>query len=344
MSVRSETAIETAGRDAFQPPEPVSVVIPAYNEGEGVGAVVANISKVLTHAEIPYEIIVVDDGSQDQTAEVAEAGRAIVLRHISNRGYGAALKTGILSASYNTICIADADGTYPAERIPDLLEALKAADMVVGARTGKSAAIPRSRRPAKWVLNCLANFVTRTKIPDLNSGLRAFRRDAALQYFHILPDQFSFTTTITMAMHCDRYAVTYLPIDYKRRTGKSKIVPWDAATFASLIVRLAMFFRPLRVFFPSALICLLYAIVKGSWDIFIAGHPNISATAAVALISALQLTLIGMLGDAIATRLWHMGEPSYTGVRSRRVSRGANVQVRMSLEPTVRAEERVTHG
>jgi glycosyltransferase involved in cell wall biosynthesis len=324
-------------------PEPVSVIIPAYNEREGIARTVNAISSVLSLAEITHEIIVVDDGSTDRTAEAAERTSATVVSHTSNRGYGAALKTGILTASHEVICIIDADGTYPPGRIPDLLAALDTADMVVGARTGTSVAIPFGRRPAKWVLNQLANFVTCSKIPDLNSGLRAFRRGAALQYFHILPDQFSFTTTITMAMHADRYAVTYLPIDYGRRTGKSKIVPWDAATFASLILRTAMFFRPLRVFLPSALICLLYALLKGAWDILVTGHPNISATAAVAMISAVQLTLIGMLGDAIATRLWHLGEPAYGGIRSVRFPRARNMRIRISSDaPTGR--ERIVNG
>src|SRR5262249_22502084 len=156
-----------------------------------------------------HEIIVVDDGSKDKTRRAAEEAGAVVLRHPRNRGYGASLKTGITVAAYDVICITDADGTYPVERIPELLAELRTADMVVGARTGARVAIPLIRKPAKWVLNRLANYITSTKIPDLNSGLRLFRRDAALQYFHMLPDQFSFTTTITMAMLCDKYAVTY---------------------------------------------------------------------------------------------------------------------------------------
>jgi glycosyltransferase involved in cell wall biosynthesis len=293
-----------------------SVVIPAFNEENGVGAVVQRIAAVLQEAGIEHEIIVVDDGSTDNTARVAEESQATVLRHSSNRGYGASLKTGIHFAKYDIICITDADGTYPAERIPDLLADLKTADMVVGARTGNSVAIPLIRRPPKWVLNRLANYVTQSKIPDLNSGMRVFRRDAALQYFHILPDQFSFTTTITMSMLCDKYAVTYIPIDYQRRTGKSKIVPWDAATFTILILRMAMLFKPLRVFLPCALLCLLYAAAKVFWDFAITGDRNISTTAAIAMISALQIVLIGMLGEAIATRLWHMGGTRYVGVLS----------------------------
>src|SRR5262249_37362142 len=162
---------------------------------------VAHIREVLTRAGLAHEIVVIDDGSKDDTGRRAEEAGAVVLRHLSNRGYGASLKTGITAAKYETICITDADGTYPAAIVPEMLEGLKPPAMGVGPRAGKSVAIPLVRRPAKWVLNQLANYITASKIPDLNSGLRAFRRDAAMQYFHFLPDQFSFTTTITMAMH-----------------------------------------------------------------------------------------------------------------------------------------------
>lgn len=309
---------ESPAESANGSPPAISVVIPAYNEEHGVAGVVRHVGEVLTAAGLVHEIIIVDDGSADDTACKADEAGAVVLRHSSNRGYGASLKTGILSATHDLICITDADGTYPAERIPELVAAMKYSDMAVGARIGKNVAIPLVRRPAKWFLNRLANYITASKIRDLNSGLRVFPRDAALQYFHILPDQFSFTTTITMAMHCDRYAVTYVPIDYMKRKGRSKIVPWDAVNFFNLIVRMAMMFRPLRVFLPCVLLCFLYAAGKTFVDLFITGDRMISTTAAIAALSALQILLIGMLGDAIATRLWHMGGTRYVGVLSRR--------------------------
>ena len=229
-----------------------------------------------------------------------------MIRHRSNRGYGASLKTGICAAQHRAICITDADGTYPVAEIPNLYREFASADMVVGARIGAKVAIPWSRRPAKWVLNRLANYVTATKIPDLNSGLRIFDREIARQYFNILSDQFSFTTTITMAMLCDKYAVKYLPINYGVRTGRSKIVPWDAASFMILILRVAMLFRPLRMFVPSAMLFLTYAMIKAPWDLLVTGDRNVSTTAAVAMICAVQLLLMGMLGDALATRLRHI--------------------------------------
>lgn len=291
----------------------VSIVIPAYNEEEGVGHVISELREVLERHFITAEIVVVDDGSTDATAQAALAAGARVLRHRSNRGYGAALKTGITAASNQYIVITDADGTYPAEYIPEMLAHLEHADMVVGARVGRKVHIPLVRRPAKWVLNRLANYLTGARIPDLNSGLRAFRRDVARQYFTILPDQFSFTTTITLAMHCDRYAVTYLPIDYLGRRGRSKIVPWDAASFLVLILRTSMLFRPLRVFVPVILVCLAYGVTKTAIDLV--RDPMISATATLALLSALLILLIGMLGDAVATRLGRL-TTNIIGVRT----------------------------
>ena len=291
----------------------VSIVIPAFNEEQGVAQVIGELQNVLGRHGINAEILVIDDGSSDQTAQAAARAGARVFRHRSNRGYGAALKSGIAAASNNSIVITDADGTYPCQYIPEMLERLESADMVVGARIGSNVKIPAIRRPAKWVLNQLANYLSKTNIPDLNSGLRAFRRDVVMQYFGMLPDQFSWTTTITLAMHCDKYAVSYLPIDYRARKGKSKIVPWDAGSFAVFILRTAMLFRPLRIFIPIVLLCLLYGIVKMSIDM--TRDPNISASALLAFVSALLILLIGMLGDALATRLGRLNS-QITGVRT----------------------------
>lgn len=289
---------------------PVSVIIPCFNEERGIASVIQEIRSVLTAAGLRHEILVVDDGSTDASAGEALAAGARVVRHRSNRGYGASLKTGIVAAAHSINVIIDADGTYPACNIPELVKLLDRADMAVGARTGANVNIPLVRRPAKWLLNRLANYISSSKIPDLNSGLRAFRREVASQYFGILPNQFSFTTTITLAMHCDKYAVAYLPINYLPRTGKSKIVPWDAASFLVLILRTAMLFRPLRIFLPVVLLCLVYGVAKMLLDF--THQPNISASALLAFVSALQILLIGMVGDAIATRLGRMvqGPPS----------------------------------
>jgi glycosyltransferase involved in cell wall biosynthesis len=183
-------------------PQSISIVIPAYNEGKGIANTLSELKAMLAEHDIDAEIIIVDDGSSDDTSEIALKSGARVLRHFSNRGYGASLKTGIPAASHRIVVMTDADGTYPSHNIPEMLKALENTDMVVGARTGANVHIPWVRRPAKWLLNKLANYVSGHKIPDINSGLRAFRKEAAIHYFPILPDQFSWTTTITLALLC----------------------------------------------------------------------------------------------------------------------------------------------
>jgi len=293
----------------------VSVVIPAFNEEAAIGEVIDEIRDACGSHGFHVEVVVVDDGSADRTAEFALEAGARVARHRSNRGYGAALKTGILVARHDVIAITDADGTYPSHYLPQLLEALERADMVVGSRTGANVHIPILRRPAKWLLNLMANYVSGARIPDLNSGLRVFRREVVTQYFAILPDAFSWTSTITIAMHCDKYAVTYVPIDYRQRTGKSKIVPWDASAFAALILRTAMLFRPLRIFLPATVVFFGYGLVKMLIDLLITGDPNISASALLGFMSALIVLLIGMLGDALATRLGRLSPNAVAGVQ-----------------------------
>ena len=292
---------------------PVSIVIPAYNEESGIPSVIGELHRVLGDYPAQIEIIVVDDGSTDATARAAALAGARVMRHRSNRGYGAALKTGIAAATHNQVTIIDADGTYPASYIPELLEKLQRADMVVGSRVNAGAKIPVIRRPAKWVLNRLANYLTNARIPDLNSGLRAFRRDIVMQYFPLLPDQFSWTTTITLAMHCDKYAIAYMPIDYRARKGRSKIVPWDAGSFLILILRTSMLFKPLRIFLPIVVVFAAYGFGKLAIDL--SHQPNVSASAVLALICALLVLLIGMLGDAIATRLGRFSPNAIRGVQ-----------------------------
>ena len=199
----------------------VSIIIPAYNEEGMIGRVLSEVNKVMKNSNWGYETMVIDDGSSDGTGRIAEKKGARLISHLRNRGYGAALKTGIRNAKNDTILITDADGTYPAKEIPQLLKEMKDYDMVVGARTGEEVRMPFFRRPAKFFLNRLASYLSERKIPDINSGLRAFKKDIALKYFHILPPKFSFTTTLTLAFLSDDYLVKYIPIDYRKRRGRS---------------------------------------------------------------------------------------------------------------------------
>jgi len=300
---------------------PVSVIVPAYDEEEAIGDQVRAVHDALAGTGIQHEIIVVDDGSGDQTADEAARAGARLVQHAENRGYGASIKTGLLAAKHNTIVITDADGTYPPDQIPQLLAMLNTADMVVGARTGTNVAIPWARRPAKWLLRWLATYIVGHPIPDLNSGLRAFRRDCVTQYLPILSNRFSFTTTVTLALLADGYSIVYHPISYHRRVGKSKIKPRNFMDFAVLIVRLSMMFEPLKVFVPLAVGFILLGLLKVAYDLgalFLRAQsvswslllqPTLSTSAVLLLFVGLQFLMIGMMADGVVRRIAQHNRP-----------------------------------
>jgi glycosyltransferase involved in cell wall biosynthesis len=223
-----------------------------------------------------------------------------VLRHRENQGYGAALKTGIRHTVQPFIAITDADGTYPNERLPELFrQALDGGyDMVVGARTGAQAHIPLARRPAKWVLNRLANYLARRKIPDLNSGLRVFRREVAMEFVRYLPAGFSFTATITLAMLTNDYAVQYVPIPYRKRVGQSKINPIkDTLGIVNLIMRTVMYFAPLRVLLPVSGLLLLLALTVLIGSVLFT--DRVMDVTVVVIMTALQIAVVALVADLI---------------------------------------------
>jgi glycosyltransferase involved in cell wall biosynthesis len=272
----------------------VSVVIPAYNEGNHVAAQVTAVREVLARSSWPFEIIVVDDGSTDRTAAEADSTGARVLRRPRNRGYGAAIKLGIRHAKHDWILITDADGTYPVEAIPTLLAAAERNEMVVGARIGKSVHIPLARRPAKWFLTRLASDLAGQRLPDINSGLRLIRKSLVERYEPLLPDGFSFTTTITLSAACNGHSVEYVPIDYHARLGESKIRPRHAYDFTLLILRTIVFFNPLKVFIPLGALVALAGLAKFAYDIT---RDNLSESAVLALLAALIIWAVGLLAD-----------------------------------------------
>lgn len=306
---------DALGKQRPEPIQAISVIIPAYNEEDGVGSQIVSIQQVMQSHGLRHEIIVVDDGSEDATAKKATEAGARVLRKPQNQGYGAAIKTGIVAAAYDTIVIIDADGTYPAEQIPELVNKLETADMVVGARTGDNVHIPWVRRPAKWLLGFMARRLSGQLIPDLNSGLRTFRRDSVTQYFSILSNKFSFTTTVTLALLADDYRVVYHPVNYYERVGRSKIRPRNFIDFAILVVRMAMLFQPLKIFTPLAFLCIMLGVVKAVadlatvlsrapvWDLSLFQHPMLSVSAVLLLLVGLQILLIGMVADGVLRRI-----------------------------------------
>lgn len=281
----------------------LSMIVPVYNEREGLQIVIHDLLEILQTMDTPSELIVVDDGSNDGTSEIMDDISGIkVIRHDLNQGYGAAIKTGMKQAKYDLIGITDADGTYPNEKIPELLAETTRYDMVVGARVGKDAKIPLIRKPAKWILAQIANYLTQQKIPDLNSGLRIFRKEVAGKFMNILPNRFSFTTTITLAMLSNNYQVLFVPITYHPRKGQSKIRPiHDTINFLQLIIRTILYFDPLRIFLPIGLSLILTSCVLFILRLLKVGPFGV--TIPMFLLAGIQVMAIGMLADLIDRRM-----------------------------------------
>ena len=278
----------------------ISIIIPAYNEEQRIGIVLDNLLANIALQNMDCEIIVVDDGSLDKTAEIVKRYDVQLIQHEHNKGYGASLKTGIHYAKYNVIVITDADGTYPVDQIPKLVNFINEYDMVVGARTGKHVKIPLIRQPAKWVLNKYANYLVQDNIPDLNSGLRVFKKDIFEKFKGILPNGFSFTTTITLALLNNGYRVKYIPVNYFKRGGKSKIRPIrDTINFFSLITKVSLYFNPLRVFMPISLLLLGLGVIFLGYDIWM---RDITDKTMMAFLWGMQFGILGFLADMISQR------------------------------------------
>lgn len=283
----------------------ISIVIPAYNEEYGVTGVVKNLIEQLDITGYPFEIITVDDGSIDRTSEKATAAGAKVVQHTTNRGYGAAVKTGIRHAQHPLICITDADDTYPAHEILKLVDHFNITncDMVVGSRTGKDVAIPLIRKPAKWVIGRFANLVSGSRIPDVNSGMRIFRREVGLRFFSLLPNGFSLTTTITLAMLSNGYLVEYIPIDYRPRIGRSKIHPVrDTFNFFRLILGISLHFAPLKIFLSLSVVLLLTALGWALISKLVLGKLADVSTIVI-IMTAIQVGVLGLLAEVINRRM-----------------------------------------
>jgi glycosyltransferase involved in cell wall biosynthesis len=226
----------------------ISVIIPAKDEEQSVADTVLQVQRTL--AEIEHEVIVVDDGSHDATADCAKSAGARVISHPHNLGYGAALKTGIRAARYDTIVITDADGTYPNDQIPVLLkEYEKGFDMVVGARLGQHYRESILKNPLRMILKFLVEYTAGRKVPDVNSGLRIFSRQKAIPYFSHLCNTFSFTTSLTLAHMMNSSFVGYVPIPYYKRAGKTKVrLLRDSLRTLQYIIEAIIYYNPIKIF------------------------------------------------------------------------------------------------
>ncbi len=278
----------------------VSIVLPVFNEAGHLGEEIERIRRAMERSGKSYEIIVVDDGSTDGSAAELEAIKGIrVIRFGSNRGSGTARRYGSMAAKGTVVVWTDVDMTYPNDQIPELVAALQGYDQVVGARRSEQGTMKLLRRPAKWLIRRLASYLAGVRIPDLNSGFRAFRRDVGTQFLYLLPRGFSCVTTLTMTFLTNGYSVHYIPIDYAARRGSSKFHWWtDTRKFLLQVVRMTLSYEPLRVFGPPAALLGIMGIGKLVYDL-IDKNFRVGTNTLVLLGVAGLLALIGLIADLL---------------------------------------------
>jgi glycosyltransferase involved in cell wall biosynthesis len=276
------------------PPRRVSLVVPAFNEASAIGRVV----EAFRTLPAVGEVLVVDDGSSDDTAAQAATTGARVLRHPFNRGYGAALKTGIRAAREEYVVFADGDGQHTPADVQKIIGHLSEADMVVGARL-PCAGSPWRRRPGKMLVAWLVRWLSRHPIPDVNSGLRGGRRKLFLSILPLMPNSFSFSTTSTLAVLHEGRFIHYEPIDVRERDGTSSVsIIRDGVSTVLLVTRLISLFAPLRVFVPMAVLLGLAGLASFIHDAV--GYMNITDTTVILLIVSIMIFFFGLLADQVA--------------------------------------------
>jgi glycosyltransferase involved in cell wall biosynthesis len=277
----------------------VSVILPAFEEAESVGGVIGRVKAALLPLAVSFEILVVDDGSRDGTGEAARSHGARVFTHPYNIGNGAAVKTGIRNARGKAMVLLDADGQHPPERIPDLLALLATHDMAVGARTGESDS-GTHRDIANAVYNRLATYVSGRPIADLTSGFRAVRAHVAREFVNLLPNTFSYPSTLTLAVLRTGYSLAYVPIAAARRKGKSKIRLFrDGVRFLLIILKIATLFSPMRIFLPVSLAMFFSGLGWGLYKIFWL-KARYGPTSSMLMTVAVVVFLIGLVSEQVA--------------------------------------------
>jgi polyisoprenyl-phosphate glycosyltransferase len=278
----------------------VSVVLPVYNEKGHLRTEIDRIRAALEASPYSYEIIVVDDGSDDGSeVELASIQGIRLIRHTTNRGSGSARRTGTTAALGRVVVWTDTDMTYPNDDIPALVKEMEGYDQVVGARRTEAGTTKLLRVPAKWFIRKLASYLVQVPIPDLNSGLRAFRRDVGMQYVHLLPPGFSCVTTLTMSFLGNGYSVKYIPIDYAPRSGRSKFHWWrDTKRYLLQVIRMVLSYNPLRVFLPIGFALFAVGFGKLVYD-WSARDFSLAANTLLILFAAFQTITIGLLADLV---------------------------------------------
>lgn len=280
----------------------VSIVLPCYNEEEALPSVIEEIRDAMKDYEKSYEILIIDDCSKDKTVELGRelADRVIVRK--SNGGAGAARKTGIANAYGDIIVMLDADGTYNAYDIQDMLKLFPRYDQVNGARDSEQGTIKLLRVPAKWFIRKLASLLTSTDIPDLNTGLKAFKREKMLKFLWVIPDGFSCVTSMTLAFLCNGLSVTWIPTTYKPRIGKSKFHPLkDTYNYILTVIRITMYFNPLNVFLPISVLIITIGIVKSLYDALYYVY-QLQQSDIIIILGGMLVGIFGLLADLIVAQ------------------------------------------
>lgn len=278
-----------------------SIVLPCFNEEKAVSIVIDDVRKAMETTSHNYEIIVVDDFSTDKTAAIAKDKGVHVIKHPVNRGSGASRKTGTRNAKGDIVVMLDADGTYTAADIPRMLELFPEWDQVNGARTSEEGTMKLLRVPAKWFIRRLAIYLSGTYIPDLNTGLKAFKRDVMMKYLWVMPEGFSCVTTMTLAYLCNGYSVTWIPSAYHKRIGVSKFHPIkDTSRYLSTVIRMVMYFNPLRVFLPLSTLLFLIGLLLGFKNVFT--HGSLQEGEIILTLGSVLIGSIGLLADLIVSQ------------------------------------------
>lgn len=301
----------TAMTPKDDPPIRTSVIVPVYHEAEIIEQIVGEIHQVMQTLGDPYEVVVVDDGSEDGSAEMARQASASVLSHPRNLGNGAAIKTGIRNARGRILVTMDGDGQHSPQDIARLMKEMNRYDMVVGARQ-RGSSISVHRAIANAIYNRMATYICGMRIEDLTSGFRAIKADIARSFLYLLPNTFSYPTTLTMAVIRSGYSVQYVPIVAGPRHGKSsskiKLLE-DGTRFLMIILRIATFFSPLKVFIPASLMLFITGFGYGLYKVLVLG-TRYGPTSAMMMTVAGLVFLVGLVSEQIAQLRFDRSETS----------------------------------
>jgi len=275
----------------------VSIIIPAYNEETGIKDTLEKLVEGKYHEK--YEIIIVDDGSTDKTKEISESFPVRVITHTVNKGYGAALKTGIRKSTTDKIVFMDSDGQHDPSYLDELVRLLEDHEMVIGCRTEDSFQV-KNRKAGKKVIRWVGEFLVEQKLPDYNSGFRGFQKDLIVRMMHIMPNGFSFSTTSTLGFMKEGYNIATFPIVVEERVGRKSSVKFfkDGPKTLMLLLRIIMLFNPLKIFLPVSLLFGFVGVAFGTYGYFI--FDRFSNGAIILTVFGMMLFFIGLIADQIS--------------------------------------------